>query len=74
MSLSAAKPTAKAAVKQILEDMITREESSTEEFAERLIEIMEASPNIKHGQCQSARIIEIKMITHNDGIEQHEER
>lgn len=42
MSLSAAKPTAKAAVKQILEDMITREESSTEEFAERLIEIMEA--------------------------------
>ena len=42
MSLSAAKPTAKAAVKQILEDMITREETSTEEFAERLIEIMEA--------------------------------
>ena len=42
MSLSAAKPAAKAAVKQILEDMITREESSTEEFAERLIEIMEA--------------------------------
>ena len=42
MSLSTAKPAAKAAVKQILEDMITREESSTEEFAERLIEIMEA--------------------------------
>ena len=42
MSLSTAKPEAKAAVKQILEDMITREESSTEEFAERLIEIMEA--------------------------------
>ena len=41
MSLSTAKPEAKAAVKQILEDMITREESSTEEFAERLIEIME---------------------------------
>ena len=42
MSLSTAKPEAKTAVKQILEDMITREESSTEEFAERLIEIMEA--------------------------------
>lgn len=42
MSLSSEKPAAKAAVKQILEDMITREESSTEEFAERLIEIMEA--------------------------------
>lgn len=42
MSLSTAKPAAKEAVKLILEDMITREESSTEEFAERLIEIMEA--------------------------------
>ena len=42
MSLSTAKPAAKAAVKLILEDMIVREESSTEEFAERLIEIMEA--------------------------------
>lgn len=42
MSLSSAKPAAKTAVKQILEDMMTREESSTEEFAERLIDIMEA--------------------------------
>lgn len=42
MSLSTGKTTAKAEVKKILEDMITREGSSTEEFAERLIEIMEA--------------------------------
>jgi len=41
MSLSAEKQNAKNKVKEILEDMLTREETSTEEFANRLIDIME---------------------------------
>ena len=41
MSLNSEKQAAKNEVKKILEDMITREETSTEEFANRLIEAME---------------------------------
>lgn len=41
MSLAATKAQAKMEVKQILEDMLTREDNSTEEFAERLIDVME---------------------------------
>ncbi|WP_234111467.1 hypothetical protein [Chryseobacterium sp. R2A-55] len=41
MSLASEKAAAKTAVKQILEDMLTREETSTEEFANRLIDAME---------------------------------
>ena len=42
MSLNSEKETAKVAVKNILEDMLTRSETSTEEFAERLIDVIEA--------------------------------
>jgi hypothetical protein len=41
MSLSSTKQGAKNKVKAILEDMLTREDNSTEEFANRLIDIME---------------------------------
>ena len=41
MSLNSEKQTAKNQVKQILEDMLEREETSTEEFANRLIDAME---------------------------------
>lgn len=41
MSLNSEKQAAKNEVKKILEDMITREETSTEEFANRLIDVME---------------------------------
>lgn len=41
MSLNSEKQTAKNEVKKILEDMITREQTSTEEFANRLIDVME---------------------------------
>ena len=41
MSLNSDKQTAKNQVKQILEDMLEREETSTEEFANRLIDVME---------------------------------
>ena len=41
MSLSSDKQAAKNQVKAILDDMLKREETSTEEFANRLIEAME---------------------------------
>lgn len=41
MSLSSTKQQAKNNVKAILEDMLTRENNSTEEFATRLIDVME---------------------------------
>ena len=41
MSLSSDKQAAKNQVKAILDDMLMREETSTEEFANRLIEAME---------------------------------
>ena len=41
MSLSSAKTQAKTEIKKILEDMLTRENNSTEEFAERLIDVLE---------------------------------
>ena len=41
MSLESGKAAAKTAVKQILEDMLEREVTSTEEFANRLIDVME---------------------------------
>ncbi|AZI53908.1 hypothetical protein EIB75_10600 [Epilithonimonas vandammei] len=41
MSLSSAKQAAKEKVKQIHDDMLTREESSTEEYASRLIDALE---------------------------------
>lgn len=41
MSLNTAKPTAKAEIKQILEDMLTKENNSTDEFAERLTNVFE---------------------------------
>lgn len=41
MSLAASKQAAKTQVKQILEDMLTREVNSTEEFANRLIDALE---------------------------------
>lgn len=41
MSLSTGKQQAKTQIRQILEDMMTRENSSTEEFAERLTDILE---------------------------------
>lgn len=41
MSLSTAKATAKTEVKQILEDMMTKDTNSTDEFADRLIEVLE---------------------------------
>lgn len=41
MSLSTGKSTAKNQIKQVLEDMMTREDSSTDEFAERLTNILE---------------------------------
>ncbi|WP_395974281.1 hypothetical protein [Chryseobacterium cucumeris] len=41
MSLSSKKQEAKNKVKEIMEDMLTRENNSTEEFANRLIDIME---------------------------------
>ena len=41
MSLSSDKQSAKNQVKAILDDMLKREETSTEEFANRLIEAME---------------------------------
>ena len=41
MSLNASKPAAKVKVKNLLEDMMTKDQNSTEEFADHLIEIME---------------------------------
>ena len=41
MSLSSDKQAAKNQVKAIIDDMLKREETSTEEFANRLIEAME---------------------------------
>ena len=41
MSLSSTKQQAKNKVKAVLEDMLTRENNSTEEFANRLIDVME---------------------------------
>ena len=41
MSLSSTKAQAKTDVKQILEDMLTRENNSTEEFADRIIDRLE---------------------------------
>ena len=41
MSLNSTKAQAKTKVKTILEDMLTRENNSTEEFANRLIDVME---------------------------------
>lgn len=41
MSLATAKEQAKTNIKQILEDMMEREETSIEEFAERLTDVME---------------------------------
>ena len=40
MSLNSGKVQAKADIKALLEEMLTREDNSTEEFAERLVEIM----------------------------------
>ena len=41
MSLASEKAAAKTALVTMLEDMMTKEESSTEEFAERILDIME---------------------------------
>lgn len=41
MSLSSTKIQAKTKVKALMEDMLTRENNSTEEFAERLIDVIE---------------------------------
>ncbi|HCM34130.1 hypothetical protein [Chryseobacterium sp.] len=41
MSLSASKAEAKVKVKNILEDMMTKHDNSTEEFADRLIDVLE---------------------------------
>ena len=41
MSLSSAKQAAKNKIKQLHEDMLTREQSSTEEYADRLIDALE---------------------------------
>lgn len=41
MSLSSTKQVAKNSIKQVLEDMLTRENNSTEEFADRLVDVME---------------------------------
>lgn len=40
MSLNTKKAQAKADIKALLEEMLTKEENSTEEFADRLVEIM----------------------------------
>lgn len=41
MSLNASKAAAKVKVKNILEDMMTKDQNSTEEFADRLIDVLE---------------------------------
>lgn len=41
MSLSSTKAAAKAEIKLILEEMLTRENNSTEEFANRLVDVIE---------------------------------
>ncbi|ROH98414.1 hypothetical protein EGI16_21505 [Chryseobacterium sp. G0240] len=41
MSLNASKAAAKVKVKNILEDMMTKDQNSTEEFANRLIDVLE---------------------------------
>ncbi len=42
MSLSSTKAAAKAEIKLILEEMLTRENNSTEEFANRLVDVIES--------------------------------
>lgn len=41
MSLATEKQEAKTAIKTMLEEMMTKEESSTDEFADRLVDIFE---------------------------------
>ncbi|MCC2590365.1 hypothetical protein [Chryseobacterium sp. MFBS3-17] len=41
MSLATTKADAQVAVKAILDDMLTREDTSTQEFADRLINVLE---------------------------------
>jgi hypothetical protein len=41
MSLNSGKPQAVNKVKNLLEDMLTRENNSTQEFAERIVDVLE---------------------------------